>query len=73
MCEKCVEACQEIFPEQEDEWGNMLMNFTAFPFADPERIREQLKHLKEVGPKQVMEEIDKEMEDAVKEAKKKNE
>ena len=62
MCEKCVEACKEYFPDREDEWGDLLMSFTSFPLGTPESIREQLKHLAEVGPDQVIKEFDEKYE-----------
>jgi len=43
MCQQCVDACRRHFPEISDqEIGNFLFGFTAFPFADPEHLEKQL-------------------------------
>ena len=62
MCQECVDACKEYFPDREKDWGDLLMSFTAFPFGDPDKIKKQLKHLAEVGSAQVGKEMDEEYE-----------
>ena len=44
MCENCVEAVNDIFPDL-SETGQMdiLWDWTAFPFGGPELIRQQLE------------------------------
>jgi hypothetical protein len=67
MCQKCVDAMKKYFPEiHEDQYGDILMNYTSFPFGDAEQIEAQVKHLLAVGREQVSLEIDAEMDAAVK-------
>jgi hypothetical protein len=48
MCEKCLQAFKEVFPDKpEDEAFNVLVNFTSFPFGEPEQIRQQLIELRD--------------------------
>ena len=43
MCQQCVDACREIFPEvSDDEMGGFLLETTCFPFGSPKQVREQL-------------------------------
>lgn len=59
MCRECFDAVNEVFPdESEDEKMDILWNFTAFPFGNPEQVRKQLLHLKDVGPVVVTQEFD---------------
>ena len=48
MCQACVDAAREIYPDlPEGDLGHLLMGATAFPFAGPEYIREQLIETRE--------------------------
>ena len=48
MCEKCVAAVREIFPELTDEKQvEILWEDTAFPFAGPDEVIRQLRELRE--------------------------
>jgi hypothetical protein len=48
MCEKCVEAVKKWYPElPEDQWDDLLMDATCFPFGSPEMVEKQLKELRE--------------------------
>jgi hypothetical protein len=50
MCQQCLDALHELFPDLSDEQqGEILIILTAFPFAKPETIREQLEHVRAIG------------------------
>jgi len=43
MCQKCVDACREVFPEvPDDEMFGFLFGTTVFPFAHGDTVREML-------------------------------
>jgi hypothetical protein len=43
MCQGCVDACREVFPEVPDEeMRDFLMGTTCFPFGTPEAVRVNL-------------------------------
>jgi hypothetical protein len=43
MCQKCLDVCQEVFPEiPDEEIGDFLINTTCYPFGMPEDIKVQL-------------------------------
>ena len=43
MCQVCVDACREVFPEVPDEeMGNFLLATTCYPFGDGTQVRAQL-------------------------------
>jgi hypothetical protein len=68
MCQKCVDALRDIFPDETDKARvEILVNYTSFPFGTPEMIRKQLEHLKEVGVEQVDREIDELLEKVARE------
>ena len=47
MCEKCIEAVEQTFPDvPKEEIGSFLMNCTAFPMGSTELIAEQLQELR---------------------------
>ena len=47
MCQKCVDACLKHYPLlTAEEWGELLMGATCFPFGSPEQVEEQLAELK---------------------------
>jgi hypothetical protein len=48
----------------DDEKFGILMDFTSFPFGTPAEIHEQIKHLLEVGPGVVNQEIEEDMKNA---------
>lgn len=45
MCQGCVDAVDRVFPgTPENEYGDILMSMTAFPFErDPAKIERQLR------------------------------
>ena len=44
MCQQCVDACREVFPDVPDgEMGDFLIGTTCFPFGTPELVREQMQ------------------------------
>ena len=44
MCQQCVDAVREIWPNlPEENMHDLLICATAYPFADAETIKEQLK------------------------------
>ena len=46
MCQKCLDSVKEHFPDlSEDEAGDLLMEFTAFPFGSHEYVDGQLAAL----------------------------
>lgn len=48
MCEKCVEAVRKYFPNlSQEDYGELLMGATCFPFGPPEMVEAQLKELQE--------------------------
>ncbi len=48
MCQKCVDLVKQYYPElPEDDYGDLLMSATAFPFGGPETVERQLKELRE--------------------------
>lgn len=70
MCEKCVEiwnrhkeGLKRWFPEIiDDDAGDILFEYTVFPFDTGNKLEEQIVHLIEVGPVVVKGEIMKEMD-----------
>lgn len=66
MCQKCVDAVIEIFPDADDDYRNYLLwNYTCFPFGEPEQVREMLEHVREVGTARVDREFDEQYEAAL--------
>jgi len=48
MCQECVDAVKEYWPElPQDQWGDLLMGATAYPYGGPEKIRTQLAEMAE--------------------------
>ena len=48
MCKECVHAVKKYFPfaDDENEVGDILMSYTAFPFGGPEIVEPQVKNLR---------------------------
>lgn len=58
MCDKCVSAVEEIFPDcPEDMIGDFLFATTPFPFGSHEVVRKQLLEAKGSGCKTYMDAI----------------
>ncbi len=48
MCEKCIAAVQEYYPDlPEDKWDDLLWGATAFPMGSPEQIEGQLAEMRD--------------------------
>jgi hypothetical protein len=47
MCRACLDAAKTIFPNLKgEEYGHLLWGATAYPFAGPEIVTEQLQRLR---------------------------
>jgi hypothetical protein len=64
MCQKCADLMKKYYPLL-DDYTDILMNYTSFPFGSPEQIEKEIIHLQEVGPEVVSREIDERMGFAV--------
>lgn len=43
MCQKCIDAIKETWKDlPEENYDDLLMGATCFPFGDPEEIKKQL-------------------------------
>lgn len=52
MCKACVKAVEDYFPDcPPKEYGDFLMQTTAFPAGSTAQIRMQLKEAKDAGCK----------------------
>jgi hypothetical protein len=50
MCQKCVDAVKEIYPDcPEEVMGDFLFSATAFPFGNGDLVRKQLLEAKSKG------------------------
>lgn len=59
MCEKCEELSKKYLGQYtEEQQLDILWSLTAFPFALPDQLEEQLKHIAEVGLEQARQEVE---------------
>jgi len=46
MCQKCVDAVKQAWPNQpESDYGTLLWNATCFPAGDAEMVTEQVQKM----------------------------
>ena len=70
MCKLCQEAVDKHFPDlTQREKSDILMNLTAFPFADGETTAKQVAEVARIGIAESYKKVDEEMTTALREMK----
>ncbi len=48
MCQKCLDAVKRYWPDlPKEDYGELLFSCTAFPFADLETTKQQIREMAE--------------------------